>query len=446
MSGTKYKSLLKVTFSDNENIYKKEEANTNDKSNNISFHEKRKKYSNKKDIYLNKKNLNKRKILIEDDKKPLFKIEKLEFDNYINEKNKNDKEILSILNENFDEINGYIFFSKYQLGKGSFGNVYYGMDNKYENDFAIKVQYYKNNDLETFKNELTFLGILKNEIGFPQVFYNHQNAIEKRFILVESLLGPSLDKLLKFCNKQFKLQTICYIGIEMIERLETLHKNSILHRDIKPNNFIWGNYSRKKKSKKNFNNIFLIDFGLSCFYIIKNQHYELSTGNSFIGTLRYASINTHKGIRESRRDDLESVMYVLIYLFKGCLPWQGIKAKTKPERQILIKEKKLSVTTEELCKGLPKEFIYMINNIKDLRFEEKPNYELFKYNFKKILNSLEKENKYSDKDLNSRKYKYEWENLMINGNHKNEVINLFEGYPFDYNQYVNDIKKNYNIN
>ncbi len=434
MSGTKYKSLLKVTFSDNENIYKKEEANTNDKSNNISFHEKRKKYSNKKDIYLNKKNLNKRKILIEDDKKPLFKIEKLEFDNYINEKNKNDKEILSILNENFDEINGYIFFSKYQLGKGSFGNVYYGMDNKYENDFAIKVQYYKNNDLETFKNELTFLGILKNEIGFPQVFYNHQNAIEKRFILVESLLGPSLDKLLKFCNKQFKLQTICYIGIEMIERLETLHKNSILHRDIKPNNFIWGNYSRKKKSKKNFNNIFLIDFGLSCFYIVKNKHYECSTGNSFIGTLRYASINTHKGIRESRRDDLESVMYVLIYLFKGCLPWQGIKAKTKSERQILIKEKKLSVTTEELCKGLPKEFLSMINIIKGLRFEEKPNYELFKYNFKKILNSLEKENKYSDKDLNTRKYKYEWENLMINGNHKNEVINLFEGYPFDYNQ------------
>ena len=334
MSGTKYKSLLKATFSDNENIYKKEEANTDDKSNNISFHGKRKKYSNKQDIYLNKKNLNKRKILIEDDKKPLFKIEKLEFGNNINEKNKNDKEILSILNENFDEINGYIFFSKYQLGKGSFGNVYYGMDNKYENDFAIKVQYYKNNDLETFKNELTFLGILKNEIGFPQVFYNHQNVIEKRFILVESLLGPSLDKLLKFCNKQFKLQTICYIGIEMIERLETLHKNSILHRDIKPNNFIWGNYSRKKKSKKNFNNIFLIDFGLSCFYIVKNKHYECSTGNSFIGTLRYASINTHKGIRESRRDDLESVMYVLIYLFKGCLPWQGIKAKTKSERQI----------------------------------------------------------------------------------------------------------------
>ena len=437
MSGTKYKSLLKATFSDNENIYKKEEANTDDKSNNISFHGKRKKYSNKQDIYLNKKNLNKRKILIEDDKKPLFKIEKLEFGNNINEKNKNDKEILSILNENFDEINGYIFFSKYQLGKGSFGNVYYGMDNKYENDFAIKVQYYKNNDLETFKNELTFLGILKNEIGFPQVFYNHQNVIEKRFILVESLLGPSLDKLLKFCNKQFKLQTICYIGIEMIERLETLHKNSILHRDIKPNNFIWGNYSRKKKSKKNFNNIFLI---------VKNKHYECSTGNSFIGTLRYASINTHKGIRESRRDDLESVMYVLIYLFKGCLPWQGIKAKTKSERQILIKEKKLSVTTEELCKGLPKEFLSMIKIIKELRFEEKPNYELFKYNFKKILNSLEKENKYSDKDINSRKYKYEWENLMINGNHKNEVINLFEGYPFDYNQYVNDIKKNYNIN
>ena len=139
-------------------------------------------------------------------------------------------------------------------------------------------------------------------------------------------------------------------------------------------------------------------------------------------------------------------MYVLIYLFKGCLPWQGIKAKTKSERQILIKEKKLSVTTEELCKGLPKEFLSMINIIKGLRFEEKPNYELFKYNFKKILNSLEKENKYSDKDLNTRKYKYEWENLMINGNHKNEVINLFEGYPFDYNQYINDIKKNYNIN
>ncbi len=92
------------------------------------------------------------------------------------------------------------------------------------------------------------------------------------------------------------------------------------------------------------------------------------------GTARYASINTHLGIEQSRRDDLESLGYVLIYFLRGELPWQGMKARTMKEKYEKIMEKKIASPIDVLCKGFPEEFATFINYTRDLKFDDRPDY------------------------------------------------------------------------
>ncbi len=132
----------------------------------------------------------------------------------------------------------------------------------------------------------------------------------------------------------------------------------------------------------------MLDFGLSKKYVISdNKHIKFKSGKGLTGTARYASINTHDGIEQSRRDDLESFFYVLIYFIKGHLPWQNIKAKDLKEKYEKIKEKKKSILDEELCYGLPEEFLIALKYIKMLEFTQQPDYfylrSIFKQLFKK---------------------------------------------------------------
>lgn len=103
-------------------------------------------------------------------------------------------------------------------------------------------------------------------------------------------------------------------------------------------------------------------------------HIPYIDGKSLTGTARYASINTHLGIEQSRRDDLESLGYVLIYFLRGELPWQGMKARTMKEKYEKIMEKKISSPIETLCKGFPDEFASFINYTRDLKFDDRPDY------------------------------------------------------------------------
>ena len=155
----------------------------------------------------------------------------------------------------------------------------------------------------------------------------------------------------------------------MYNRIEYMHKKGIIHRDIKPNNFLIG-LSQKK------NIIYICDFGLAKLYKDPKtgKHIPYKDGKSPLGTVRYSSIYTQLGIEQSRRDDLESLFYTLIYFSNGSLPWQGIKAKSKSQKNELILEKKINISNNELCQNLPNEFISFIHYIKDLKFEEKPNY------------------------------------------------------------------------
>ena len=136
------------------------------------------------------------------------------------------------------------------------------------------------------------------------------------------------------------------MAIQMLTRIETCHKYSYLHRDIKPENFLIG-------SGEVSNIIYLIDYGLCKKYRNPktNNHISYKENRNLTGTARYVSINTHLGVEQSRRDDLESIAYVLIYFLKGNLPWKGIKGGG--DKYTKIMEKKLQIPSEVLCKGLP---------------------------------------------------------------------------------------------
>ena len=142
----------------------------------------------------------------------------------------------------------------------------------------------------------------------------------------------------------------------------------------------------KKKQK-----VFIIDFGLGKRYRDPKSgiHIPYRDGKSLTGTARYASISTHLGIEQSRRDDLESLTYILVYFLKGSLPWQGLKAKNNKDKYEKITEKKVNTKLNILCKDLPEEFIHIINYTRGLKFDEKPDYDFLR---KKIMSVAEKNN------------------------------------------------------
>ena len=318
------------------------------------------------------------------------------------------------------EYGDYICNNENPIGSGSFGQVLYGKHKNTDLEVAVKV-ISSDTSAETIKKEINFSKQLQKINGFPTIYYTC--VYDKKNIIVESLLGPSLDKLFKYCGRQFPLKTVCLIGKEMVKRLENMHEKGILHRDLKPNNLTWGNYNssynnisnnnsiiNNKYNKLDINTIFLIDFGLSCYYLesgIGSKHYKIKNNLSFVGTLRYASLNSHKGIRQSRRDDLESMIYILIYFLKGKLPWQDVKAKQKEERHKLITEIKSKVTIESLCENTPKEFAELLTYVKNLEFEETPLYTKFYAFFHNLIEKIDKDT------IQEKNFSYIWETMLV---------------------------------
>ena len=218
--------------------------------------------------------------------------------------------------------------------------------------------------------------IQKNIKGIPK-FYGFGD-IPDYFYLIMEFLGPNLHQLLNYCGqKKFTLGTVCLIAMQILNRIEFIHKKHFLHRDIKPQNICIGN-------EEETNILFLIDYGLSKRFkdSKSHQHIPYREKRSFVGTTRYASINSHLGIELSRRDDLMNIGYLLIYLLKGILPWQGLQGNNKLN---LVKEKKILISNELLCSGLPNEFVHYLNYCKNLKFEERPDYDFLKGLFGRLL-------------------------------------------------------------
>ncbi|GKV11953.1 hypothetical protein SLEP1_g23163 [Rubroshorea leprosula] len=166
----------------------------------------------------------------------------------------------------------------------------------------------------------------------------------------------------------------------MINRVEFIHSKSFLHRDIKPDNFLMGLGRRA-------NQVYVIDFGLAKKYrdTSTHQHIPYRENKNLTGTARYASMNTHLGIEQSRRDDLESLGYVLMYFLRGSLPWQGLKAGNKKQKYEKISEKKVSTSIEALCRGYPTEFASYFHYCRSLRFDDKPDYAYLKRIFRDLF-------------------------------------------------------------
>jgi serine/threonine protein kinase len=197
------------------------------------------------------------------------------------------------------------------------------------------------------------------------------------------LLGKSLEDIFQQQQKKFTVKTVCMIGIQILDRLQFIHNKNIIHRDIKPDNFVVG------LDNKNYI-IYVLDFGLSKKFRSSrtHQHIKFSINKKLTGTARYASINALKGCEQSRRDDLEAIGYVLMYFLRGSLPWQGLPVHKGEDRYKKILNKKKSTSAEELCVGFPRQFVDYINYTRNLEFEADPDY---KYLRDLLVSALEDE-------------------------------------------------------
>lgn len=281
--------------------------------------------------------------------------------------------------------------------------------------------------------------------GFCRVY--HFGTQDNYNVMVMDLLGPSLEDLFNKCNRKFSLKTVLQIADQMLERVDTFHSRHLIHRDIKPvclplssppfpsctllifslstsysircgypqANFVIG-------TGEHANVVFCVDFGLSKRYRHPKtlQHIPHRDGRSLTGTPRYASINNHLGIEQSRRDDLESIAYVLIYFLKGSLPWQGLKAKNAQKKYRLILEKKQQVSIAQLCAGCPSQFGEFLAYTRALKFDTKPDIPFLRKMFRDLYHSQGYANQpvrpplaHSSSHVNSQGKVWDWDSAEV---------------------------------
>jgi len=253
-----------------------------------------------------------------------------------------------------------------KIGGGSFGDIYIATDISSGDEVAVKLEHTKTKHPQLHV-ECKFYKVMQGGVGIP--FVKYYGCEGEYNVMVMELLGPSLEDLFNFCNRKLSLKTVLLLADQLISRIEFIHGKNFIHRDMKPDNFLMG-------LGKKGNQVYVIDFGLAKKFRDQrtHQHIPYRENKNLTGTARYTSINTHLGIEQSRRDDMEALGYILIYFLQGTLPWQGLRAKTKAQKYEKISEKKLSTPVEELCKGAPAEFATYQNYVRSLRFEEKPDY------------------------------------------------------------------------
>ncbi|SCV01257.1 LAMI_0G10330g1_1 [Lachancea mirantina] len=271
-----------------------------------------------------------------------------------------------------------------KIGSGSFGDIYHGTNLISGEEVAIKLESIRSRHPQ-LDYESRVYKYLSGGIGIPFIRWFGREGEYNAMVI--DLLGPSLEDLFNYCHRKFTFKTVIMLALQMICRIQYIHGRSFIHRDIKPDNFLMG-VGRRGST------VHVIDFGLSKKYRDFSTHHHIPyrENKNLTGTARYASVNTHLGIEQSRRDDLESLGYVLIYFCKGSLPWQGLKATTKRQKYDRIMEKKLCISVEQLCAGLPMEFVEYMRYCRNLRFDERPDYLYLARLFKDLGIKLEYHN------------------------------------------------------
>ena len=289
-----------------------------------------------------------------------------------------------------DDFSNKIIFGKYKIfkriGIGIYSNVFSGIIINNLEQIAFKIQE-KRELFGQLEKEAFFLLHLKG-VGIPKIIsYGFSGNYR---VLIEELLGKTLEQLFqenKNKSKIIRLKDMLMAAIQIIDRFEFIHSKDIIHLDIKPNNFLVGNPDSSI--------IYVIDFGFAKKYRSSRtgKHISFSKRKTFAGNLKYSSINTMKGIEPSRRDDLESLGYMLIYLYNQELPWDKIKSKTKEELTRSIYDMKKKFSIKAINQDIPEGMEDYMNYVKSLKFEEDPD-----YNYLKIIleNMLQKINEVND--------------------------------------------------
>jgi serine/threonine protein kinase len=264
-----------------------------------------------------------------------------------------------------------------KIGSGSFGEIYAGKNVHTGEEVAIKLEPLKSKHPQLLY-ESKIYRVLQGGYGIPGVKWFGSEGDYN--VLVIDLLGPSLEDLFNYCGKRFSLKTVLMLADQMIARLEFMHSRSYIHRDVKPDNFLIGTQGKKHICH-------VIDFGLAKKYQDprNGRHIAYIEGKNLTGTARYASINTHLGIEQSRRDDMESLGFVLMYFLRGSLPWQGLKASSKKQKYQRILERKQATHPDQLCRGYPSEFRDFFAHCSSLGFEDRPDYRYLKRIFKDLF-------------------------------------------------------------
>lgn len=255
------------------------------------------------------------------------------------------------------------FLVKRHLGGGSFGEVYLAYDNDTDDYVAIKVDKDPGPNSQ-IANEYHVLKALKHpKLHVPAVVFYGMDG--HTGILAMTRMGKSVQDLYERMDCRFSLKTVLMLAEQMITRVEFIHHHGFVHRDLKPENFCVG---------WSDNRIHAIDFGLARRYRDRKGHVELVTGKGMVGTVRYASINAHDGFTQSRRDDIESLAYILIFLARRSLPWQGIRCQNSRDKYEKVGYMKRCTPPATLCKGLPRCFSNHLTIAHAMRFEEEPDY------------------------------------------------------------------------
>jgi len=265
-----------------------------------------------------------------------------------------------------------------KIGSGSFGVVYLGTNMISGEKVAIKLE------STTVRNpklalEYMIYRVLADGKGIPRVHWF--GRVGKYNAMVMDLLGPSLHDLFKFCKRKFTLRTVLLLADQLLSRIEYVHENNFIHRDIKPSNFAMG------LKMNELNQVYIIDFGLAKTYRNSKtqEHISFVKTNTLTGSLKYASLNSHLGILQTRRDDLESLGITLVLFALGKLPWQDIRARTRTELNNKIMQMKINTPIESLCEFLPAEFATYMNYCRVLTFDEQPQYNILRGLFRKLF-------------------------------------------------------------
>ena len=276
-------------------------------------------------------------------------------------------------------------FKKYKIlkiiGKGSFGSVYKGKNIITDEPVAIKVE-----DISApgniLQHEAYILFYLKN-YGIPE--FKSYGVYKRYRMLVQSLLGENTEKIFSFSDnndlynekiiRKKIIKDVCMIAIQLIDRLEFIHSKYIIHRDLKPENIML--------DLKTQSIVYLIDFGMAKKYRSgkTKKHVKFSIPYRLTGTARYCSVNALKGTEQSRRDDLESAGYVLIYLAQNKnLPWAGLNIIDKVERVVTVKAEDVK-DPPQMLSGIGSEYIEGV-------IREETGY-LIMLNIRKLFNAKE---------------------------------------------------------